>query len=144
VSSLPYLYLTYDPGMVGRETDKSRFEPLMLDFETDPDVKIRIDPTNINNILINYKNSMKVETKLKIKFDSRMQRDIFYIYHKLMRIIKKTVIDEILVEYVKLFKYDWSFLKHKIAENRNSMVDFEVIYNFGLVREHLKAMIRLN
>jgi hypothetical protein len=140
----PYLYLTYDPGMVGRETDKSRFEPLMLDFETDPDVKIRIDPTNINNILINYKNSMKVETKLKIKFDSRMQRDIFYIYHKLMRILKKSVIDEILVEYEKLFKYDWSFLKHKIAENRDSMVDFEVIYNFDLVREHLKAMVRLN
>lgn len=141
----PYFYLTYDPEMVSREVEQKNFEPIMVDFEMDPEVKIKIDPRSINNIIVQYKSESGSEVSLKIKFDSRMQRDIFYIYHKLMRILKNSIVEEVLREYEKLFYFNWSFLKKSIGgENREYNVDYELIYNFDKIREHLKAMVRFN
>ena len=88
----PYLYLTFDQHVVSRSQDQSKYAPMVFNFESDNDVRIKVDSENINNILVQYKDLAGKDITLKAKFDSRMQRDIFYIYLKLMRILKADII----------------------------------------------------
>lgn len=142
----PYLYLTFDQHIIDRAADPSQYGPMVFNFESDNDVRVKVDSENINNILVNYKDIAGKDVLLKAKFDSRMQRDIFYIYLKLMRILKADIIHKQIGQYEDVLKLPWNLLNITLLDGDTSRkyLTLERSFGFDLIRDNLKSMVRMN
>jgi hypothetical protein len=142
----PFLRVTFDPKMVSRESEakKAQFKDLEFDFETDTNMKVKIDSFNINNATIQYKVGDTPHVLLA-KFDNRMQRDLFYIYQKLMRMLRSKILEDMDTGYTRLLSMPWNFLNGGVDfDSYDELRGFQFIYSSDLVRETLKTMVRLN
>ncbi len=142
----PYLYLTFDQHIISRASDPNKYAPMVFNFESDNDVRIKVDSENINNILVVFKDLAGKESILKAKFDSRMQRDIFYIYLKLMRILKAEIIHKEISKYEEVLKLSWNLLNVSLmdGDRGRTYLTIERSFIFDLIRENLKSMVRMN
>lgn len=142
----PIMRILFDPKMVNREPDakKELFQNIEFDFEKDTDLKVKVDSHNINNIIIQYKRGGFPQILLA-KFDSRMQRDLFYIYLKLMRMLRSKILEDMDGEYEKLLSMPWCFLKAGSETDRyDELRGYQALYSADIVRETLKEMVRYN
>lgn len=142
----PNLEIIYDQKMISREPEanRSKFDQVNLHFEKDKNFKVKVDSQNINNCYFFY---TKGEEKLValIKFDNRMQRDVFYIYLKLMRMLKPKILEDMDIEYDSLLEMPWCFLKvGRDVERYDELRGYQHIYGSDALRELLKVMVRLN
>lgn len=141
----PFITLNFDSKFVARQKNRELWQPITLDFETDPHVKIKTDINNVNNVLLTCKpDHFEAISVLKLKFDSRMERDIFYIYLKLMRILKSSIIEDSLLEYDRYLEAPWSIMQMNVDKLGLGIVGYEHLNQFDLVREFLKEMVRVN
>ena len=157
----PYFSIEFDQHLSIREKNPSKWDKVKLNIEKDNDLKMKADSSNINNVIIIYNENnsslddifndapddqedKKLRT-LTFKFDSRMQRDIFYIYFKLMRILRSKILVDIKNEYDSLINVPWLFInKYQNTRSSDSYNAYENNLSYDLVREELKSMIRLN
>lgn len=142
----PIMKILFDPKMVKREPEARRavLKDLTFDFEKDHDMKVKVDSHNINNAIIQYKLE-DISYVLLAKFDNRVQRDLFYIYLKLMRMLRAKILEDMDNEYDRLIGMPWCFLN---APPETDLYDgirgFQFLFGSDLLRETLKEMVRLH
>jgi cell division protein FtsB len=74
-----------------------------------------------------------------------MQRDLFYIYQKLMRMLRSKILEDMDTGYTRLLSMPWNFLNGGVDfDSYDELRGFQFIYSSDLVRETLKTMVRLN
>ena len=142
----PHLEIIYDPKMVERESDakKTLYQPLKVDFEKDMTLKVKVDSHNINNAAVSYSKEGENIVVL-INFDNRMQRDVFYTYFKLMRMLKSKILQDQDNEYDRLLSMPWCFLNAgKDVDRYDQVRGYHFILGGDAIREQLKTMVRLN
>ena len=145
----PYLTVNFDPSILGSVTynksDTEPFLPIEINFEADQELKIRIDNYSTTVVVFAYKEESK-DGRLVIQFETREQRDVFYIFVRLMRSIKKGFMDRLISEYDILVHAPWSFLNLKLGEEQDDpegqLSFFEILY-FDSTREHLRDLLRM-
>lgn len=146
----PFLTLHFDSHLARRERQQGRFDDIVVNLETDLSLKVRADPFAISTMVISTQNQTEspgevaTSREVKVKFDSRMQRDIFYIYFKLMRMLRAKIIAEIKEEFELIMRLPWIFLNQTKSSLTEDSEEFHNLFSFDLIREQLKAMVRLN
>lgn len=146
----PFMGIHFDSHLARRDRHPGRFDDIELNVETDLSLKVRADPFAISTMTISSMQASPATTgepkerELKIKFDSRMQRDIFYIYFKLMRMLRAKIIMEIKEEFEVIMTLPWIFLNQTKNSLTEDSQEFHNLFSFDLVREQLKSMVRLN
>lgn len=142
----PIMKIVFDPKMVSREgeVNKQKFRDLEFNFEKELDLKVKVDSHNINNIIIQFQAEKNTQSLLA-KFDNRMQRDLFYIYLKLMRMLRAKILEDMDTEFEKLIGMSWCFLNTPPATDLyDGLRGYQFIFSSDILRETLKKMVRLN
>jgi hypothetical protein len=148
----PFLKIRFDPELEERRELKEFVEEvglkdLNINFEGDLTVKLRIENYSTTNITCTYLDEQGHEHKLKIKFESRMQRDSFFIFQRLLKSIKMSFVQKLINEFDILLVADWSVIHIPREEEEDEPEDepgyHQLIY-FDLCRELLRTMVRLN
>lgn len=141
----PNLYIDFDRHLQKHSNLGEFFsKPFKANFESD-ELKISLDIKSITTVIVAFKEEDESKHKLKLIFESRMQRDIFYVFLKLSKLLKEKTIKKQVAQYDELFDYRWCFLnisKHDMPKEGN--VEYENIFEFDLKRELMKTMVRLN
>ncbi len=146
----PYLTVHFDSHLARRDKQQGRFDEIVLNLEIDQSLKIRVDPFAISTMSIMFSQPSPEagrepkERDMRVKFDSRMQRDIFYIYYKLMRMLRANIIKEVKEEFELIMTLPWIFLNQTKNSLTEDSEEFHNLFSFDLIREHLKSMVRLN
>jgi hypothetical protein len=148
----PFLKIRFDPELEERRelaefVEAGGLKNLDINFEGDSTVKLRVDNYSTTNIGCAFLDEQGHEHKVKLKFDSRMQRDSFYIFQRLLKSIKMTFVQKLINEFDILLVAEWSVI-HIVREEEEDEPENEPGYNqllgFDLCRELLRTMVRLN
>ena len=148
----PYLYLKFDPRLNELKESKEMaakgvFEPIKCNFEQEASTKMRIDNYSTINTNLVFKGEKGQEHKLKIQFDSRFQRDAFYIFLRLLRSIKISFLNKLLSDFDLLLTSEWSAINLDRDEDEDEEFDepgYNMLLKFDLSRELLRNMVRMN
>jgi hypothetical protein len=145
----PYLSINFDPVLeevaLG-QSDVAAYLPVEINFETDHLMKVRIDNYSTTIVLISYKDEAEKDQKLAVQFDTRDQRDVFYIFLRLLRSIKTNFLERLMAEYDIIINAPWSFLHLDLDEEEDDpqgKLSFFEILKADTVREHLRELLRM-
>lgn len=146
----PYFILNFDSALEDHEDCKERAKkgellPVEVNFDFDMTLKVRTNHYSENEVFIIYKDESGAEHRLLVAFDSRLQRDVFYIFLRLLRSIKSNFLGKLLDEYEILLSAPWSILRIERDEEDPEPEDepgYESVLKYDLLRDHLKNMNR--
>lgn len=145
----PYLTINFDPVLeecaLG-SSDVAAYLPLEINFESEHHLKVRIDNYSTTVVIIVYKEEGRKDHRLALQFDSREQRDAFYIFLRLLRSIKTSFLDRLFAEYDILINAPWSFLHLDLdfdEDDPEDKLSFYQILRTDNIREHLRDLLRM-
>lgn len=127
--------------------NKGAFLPVEMNFEEESGLKVRIDNYSITDVGISMKSESGIETKYGFRFASRAQRDIFYIFLRVLRSIKGAFIEKLLNEYEVLQTASWSVINLELDEEEDDPLDkpgYYILLKHDGIRELLRKMLRVN
>jgi hypothetical protein len=145
----PYLSINFDPVLEETalgQSDVAAYLPVEINFETDHQMKVRIDYYSTTCVLMSYKDEAERDQKLAIYFDTRDQRDVFYIFLRLLRSIKTNFLERLMNEYDIIINSPWSFLHLDLDEEEDDpegKLSFLEILKADTIRERLREMLRM-
>lgn len=145
----PYLTINFDPILEEQSlgnSDVAAYLPVEINFETDIHLKVRIDNYSTTVVTIAHKDDSGRELKLAIQFPTREQRDVFYIFLRLLRSIKTVFLERLLGEYDIVVNAPWSFLHLDLDDEEDDpegKLSFFEILKTDTIREHLRSILRM-
>lgn len=147
----PNVTFVFDPDLEDWNTNeldtKKAFLPLELNFDSEAKLKVRTETSSVTSINLVYTEGQDIEKRLKFKFDSRFERDTFYIFLRLIRSIKAQFLEKLISQYEQLITMQWCFINMNKDEEEDEMpgeYGYEMMIRFDLVREQLRKMVKIN
>ena len=145
----PYLTINFDPILEDtstNQTDPVCFLPLEINFETDHQLKVRVDNYSTTVVVIAWKDEHSKDHRIVAQFDTREQRDIFYIFLRLLRSIKTHFLERQMQEYDVILNAEWSCLHLDLDDEEDDPEgkhSFYEILRSDTIREHLRELLRI-
>lgn len=150
----PYLCIRFDPELQSRRTLAMLACDRQLNMLVNTSVKFELDKRNTTVLTLVFTEDIDpqtgkplpsaVYTRLRLRFDSRMQRDICFIYAELTRLLQPRVIEDLLSVYNNLLRVPWSFLLPRSEYDSPPPLSFNTVLEKDLIREQLKKMVRMH
>lgn len=142
----PNFILSFDKDLIRSKAIEEAKGRLCVDIEVSKDLKLRSDNQNSSCLYVELMGPENSELCYKLKFESRIHKDIFYIFLKIMKILKQQIIDELKNQYDDIIRMKWCFVQKSVNDDDTddlAVTHDEVMY-YDCVRELLKSMIRIN
>ena len=145
----PYLTINFDPVLEENalsQSDVAAYLPVEVNFETDHQMKVRVDNYSTTCVVMVYKDDAGKEQRLAVQFDTREQRDVFYIFLRLLRSIKTNFLERLMSEYDVIINSPWSFLHLDLNEEEDDpqgQLSFFELLRADTIREHLRELLRM-
>jgi len=150
----PYLIFRFDPELQNRKNLVIHAKDRQLNMLLNTSVKFELDKRNTTAATLNFTEDIDENTgkplpgapitRIRFRFDSRMQRDICFIYSELTRLLQPRVVEDLLSVYNNLLRVPWSFLMPRSEYSAPSVLSFDSIFSKDLIREQLKMMVRIH
>lgn len=150
----PYMIVRFDPVMQTRKHLVTLAQDRQINMLLNSSMKFELDKRNTTAATLVFTEEINettgkplpnaVMTRIRIRFDSRMQRDICFIYSELTRLLQPRVVEELLAVYNNLVRVPWSFLLPRSEYASELGLTFDSVLSKDLIRDQLKSMVRIH